>query len=54
MPNDQDRTAADMADNGPALVRENAKKMAGAEANPRAATDKLKAQGEGMAKKHGG
>lgn len=50
----QDRTAADQADNGPALVRENAKKMSGAEDNARTVADRLKAQGEGMAKKHGG
>lgn len=29
-------------------------KIKDAESNPRAATDKLKALGEGMAKKHGG
>lgn len=39
---------------GASQARERAKNMDGAESNPRAATDKLKAQGDAMAKKHGG
>ena len=57
MPTDTDKEdiqGAGPEQSGASQVRSNTAKVAGAEAGARSVTDKLKAQGDAMAKKHGG
>ena len=57
MPTDTDKEdthGAGPDQSGASQVRSNTAKVAGAESGTRSVTDKLKAQGDAMAKKHGG